>query len=114
MEAAHQYELAQVKADLKSCQAKNREQLEVMNMGLRDSMHRIEQGVDVLIEQRDKLKAEIAALREDAERYRAIRNGLEVDPDNSRIVVSLIDDFGGETLRGDEADAAIDAARSKQ
>ena len=62
MEAAHQQELAQMKADLKSCQVKNREQLEA-NMGLRDSMHRIEQGVDVLIEQRDKLNAEIAALR---------------------------------------------------
>jgi len=46
----------------------------------------------------------------DAARYRAIRNGLVVDPDNSGIVVSLIDDFGGETLHGEKADQAIDAA----
>jgi hypothetical protein len=53
-------------------------------------------------------------LRRDAERYRAIRNGLEVDPDNSGIVVSMIDDFGGSTLRGDAADQAIDAAMVAQ
>lgn len=49
----------------------------------------------------------------DAMRYRAIRGGLEVDLDNSGIVVSLIDDFGGETLRNEKADEAIDAAISK-
>lgn len=51
-----------------------------------------------------------AAGSQDARRYRAIRDGLEVEPDNSGIVVSLIDDFGGETLRGEQADSAIDAA----
>ena len=49
-------------------------------------------------------------LEVDALRYRAIRGGLEVDPDNSGIVVSLIDDFGGETLQNEKADEAIDAA----
>lgn len=53
------------------------------------------------------------ALEADALRYRAIRGGLEVDPDNSGIVVSLIDDFGGETLRDEKADEAIDAAIAK-
>ena len=61
-----------------------------------------------------KQQAEINALKADAERYRAIRNGLEVDPDNSGIVVSLIDDFGGETLSGEAADAAIDNAMKEQ
>ena len=58
----------------------------------------------------DDLRQRCAELEKDAARYQAIRNGLEVDPDNSGIVVSLIDDFGGETLHGDKADAAIDAA----
>jgi hypothetical protein len=55
----------------------------------------------------------IEALTKDAERYRAIREGLEVDPHHigaAGIVVSLVDAFGGETLRGDAADEAIDAA----
>lgn len=56
----------------------------------------------------------LAEVEKDAARYQAIRNGLEVDPDNSGIVVSLIDDFGGETLHGDRADAAIDAAIKEQ
>lgn len=58
----------------------------------------------------EALERENAELRKDAERYRAIRTGLEVDPDNSGIVVSLIDDFGGETLYEEAADAAIDEA----
>ena len=62
----------------------------------------------------DSLRTRVAELEKDAGRYRAIRNGLEVDPDNSGIVVSLIDDFGGETLHGDKADAAIDAAIKEQ
>ena len=53
------------------------------------------------------------ALEADALRYRAIRGGLEVDPDNSSIVVSLIDNLGGETLRNEKADEAIDAAIAK-
>lgn len=66
----------------------------------------------------DLIKAEMAivqlsderdALKADAARYRAIRSGLEVD-ENSRIVVSVIDDFGGETLRNEHADESIDAA----
>lgn len=60
-----------------------------------------------------RLHAEVEALKPDAARYRAIRKGLEIDPDNSGIVVSLIDDFGGETLRDEIADAAIDAAIAK-
>lgn len=63
-----------------------------------------------LSEVTDQKNSEIEALKTDALRYRAIRDGLEVDPDNSGIVVSLIDDFGGSTLRGEDADAAIDAA----
>lgn len=59
----------------------------------------------------EALRAQLEAAQADAARYRAIREGLEVD-ENSGIVVSLIDDFGGETLRGAEADAAIDAARA--
>jgi chorismate mutase len=55
-----------------------------------------------LLDERDALKA-------DAARYRAIRSGLEVD-ENSGIVVSLIDDFGGSTLRNEHADESIDAA----
>lgn len=57
-----------------------------------------------------KLAEEVFALEADAKRYRAIRSGLEVDTDNSGIVVSLIDDFGGSTLRDKDADDAIDAA----
>lgn len=70
-----------------------------------------------LIHQNEQLQSEVDALRQrcaelerDAARYQAIRTGLEVDPDNSGIVVSLIDDFGGETLHGEKADAAIDNA----
>lgn len=59
---------------------------------------------------RAALRKAVEEMAADAARYRAIRYGLEVDPDNSGIVVSLIDDFGGSTLRGKEADAAIDAA----
>ena len=59
---------------------------------------------------RAALEAALDGVCRDAARYRAIRDGLEVDINNSGIVVSLIDDFGGETLRGDNADAAIDAA----
>lgn len=55
-----------------------------------------------LLDERDALKT-------DAARYRAIRSGLEVD-ENSGIVVSLIDDFGGSTLRNEHADESIDAA----
>ena len=62
----------------------------------------------------DALRTRLAEVEKDAMRYQAIRNGLEVDPDNSGIVVSLIDDFGGETLHGDKADAAIDAAMKEQ
>ena len=51
-------------------------------------------------------------LTQDAKRYRAIREGLEVD-ENSGIVVSLVDDFGGETLNGEVANNAIDAAIAK-
>ena len=58
----------------------------------------------------DALRTRLAEVERDAARYQAIRNGLEVEPDNSGIVVSLIDDFGGETLHGDKADAAIDSA----
>jgi chromosome segregation ATPase len=61
----------------------------------------------------DNLIKERDALTKDAERYRAIRDGLDVDPNHigaAEIVVSLVDAFGGETLRGDAADEAIDAA----
>ena len=56
---------------------------------------------------------EHAGLRKDAARYRAIRNGVDVDT-QSVICVSVVDDFGGETLRGEAADAAIDAAMKEK
>ena len=58
---------------------------------------------------RAALAEEVQRLEADAERYRAIRDGLEIDY-ASGIVVSLIDDFGVKTLGGEKADAAIDAA----
>lgn len=58
----------------------------------------------------DAAEERCAALEKDAARYQAIRTGLEVDPDNSGIVISLIDDFGGSTLHGEDADSAIDNA----
>lgn len=58
----------------------------------------------------DAAEERCTALEKDAARYQAIRTGLEVDPDNSGIVISLIDDFGGSTLHGEDADSAIDAA----
>jgi len=57
-----------------------------------------------------ELQAVKDSLTTDAERYRAIREGIEVESNNIGIVISLIDDFGGETLRGEIADATIDAA----
>ncbi len=65
----------------------------------------------ILIEEAelDSLKRMAEELERDAARYRAIRNGLEVD-EHSGICVSLVDDFGGDTLSGEKADAAIDAA----
>lgn len=65
-------------------------------------------------QRRAALRKAVEELVTDAARYRAIRDGLEVDPENSGIVVSLIDDFGGSTLRGDDADSAIDAAMKKE
>lgn len=70
--------------------------------------------VQTLDNENTALRAENEELRRDAERYRAIREGLEVDPDNSVIVVSLVDAFGGETLRDEQADAAIDAAMKEK
>ena len=61
-------------------------------------------------EARAALLKAVEEMAADAARYRAIRDGLEVDPDNSGIVVSLIDDFGGSTLLGENADDAIDEA----
>ena len=63
---------------------------------------------------RAALVAEIERVERDAARYQAIREGLEVYPDNSGIVISLIDDFGVETLRGQQADVAIDASMKEQ
>ena len=60
----------------------------------------------------EALTAELESYKKDAERYRAIREGLEVD-ENSGIVVSLVDDFGGETLDSEVADKAVDAAIAK-
>ena len=60
----------------------------------------------------DELQRAHDSYKKDAERYRAIREGLEVD-ENSGIVVSLVDDFGGETLNGEVANNAIDAAIAK-
>ena len=57
----------------------------------------------------ERLEAERDSFKKDAERYRAAREGIEVN-ENSGIVISLIDDFGGETLRNEAADDAIDAA----
>ena len=65
-----------------------------------------------LADQVEALTAELESYKKDAERYRAIREGLEVD-ENSGIVVSLVDDFGGETLDSEVADKAIDAAIAK-
>lgn len=66
--------------------------------------------INTLGQMADELRTRLAEVEKDAARYQAIRNGLEVDPNNSGIAVSLIDDFGVETLHGDKADAAIDAA----
>ena len=78
--------------------------------------------VEALTAERDKLATAVSiaaviqqerdSYKKDAERYRAIREGLEVD-ENSGIVVSLVDDFGGETLDSEVADNAVDAAIAK-
>ena len=65
---------------------------------------------------RAALEQRIKELERDAKRYRAIREGLEVDQNHvgaAGIVVSLVDDFGGETLRNEAADDAIDRALSE-
>ncbi len=82
--------------------------------GLRNELERIGAQNAKLYDDFNKSQLDLERVKADAERYRAIRNGLEVDPDNSGIVVSLIDDFGGSTLRGDAADQAIDAAIAAQ
>jgi len=63
--------------------------------------------------ERAALAAKLVPLEADAERYRAIRNGLAIDED-SGIVISLNDAFDSETLSGDKADSAIDAAKGGQ
>ena len=57
----------------------------------------------------DLLKA-VEALVDDAARYRAIRDQIKVDPNNSLLAIGLMNRFGIYTLHGSDADAAIDAA----
>lgn len=58
----------------------------------------------------DTLKAELAAAREDAERYRMLR-----DDDDTPVWVSVHREWGGsQPLTGAALDAAIDAARAKE
>jgi hypothetical protein len=62
--------------------------------------------IEELIAERDKLRAELAELRRDAERYRWLRDAED------RSYVALAMENGSEPvwISGDELDAAIDAA----
>ncbi len=59
----------------------------------------------------ERLRAEVEALRADAERYRWLRGISE--PDEIYIAVDSVNYRNRWALMGEQADAAIDAARSK-
>ena len=95
MEAAHQQELAQVKADLKSCQAKNRELMDGIDEA-EETMFRIEPKIDALITERDSLLAERDAWMKDCEHNQAeiaeLREALQaiiVSADKNQAAINM-------------------------